>query len=86
MLEYVAISFSWDLPNPGMELRSAALQADSLLSEPPKGSPVAWGHSNVKAESANRGSDLLQLCQSLENQSPGESDELCMERHFHPEF
>ena len=24
-----------DLPNPGMELRSPALQADSLLSEPP---------------------------------------------------
>ena len=24
-----------DLPNPGMELRSPALQVDSLLSEPP---------------------------------------------------
>ena len=25
----------WDLPNPGIEPRSPALQADSLLSEPP---------------------------------------------------
>ena len=35
MLEWVAISFSRDLPNPGIEPRSPALQADSLLSEPP---------------------------------------------------
>ena len=30
-----AISFSRDLPDPGMELRSPALQADTLPSEPP---------------------------------------------------
>ena len=30
----VAISFSRDLPDPGFRLRSPALQADSLLSEP----------------------------------------------------
>ena len=29
-----------DLPNPGMEPRSPALQADALLSEPPGKSPV----------------------------------------------
>ena len=34
VLEWVAISFSRDLPNPGMEPRSPALQADSLPSEP----------------------------------------------------
>ena len=29
------MSFSRDLPNPGIEPRSPALRADSLLSEPP---------------------------------------------------
>ena len=35
VLEGVAISFPGDLPDPGIEPRSPALQADSLLSEPP---------------------------------------------------
>ena len=34
ILEWVAIPFSRDLPTPGIELRSPALQADSLPSEP----------------------------------------------------
>jgi len=34
ILEWVAILFSRDLPNPGIEPRSPTLQADSLLSEP----------------------------------------------------
>ena len=34
MLEWVAIPFSGDLPNPGVEPGSPALQADSLPSEP----------------------------------------------------
>ena len=34
-LEWVAISFCRDLPNPGIEARSPALQADALPSEPP---------------------------------------------------
>ena len=41
ILEWVVVSFSRDLPNPGMEPRSPALQVDSLPSEPlgkPKGS------------------------------------------------
>ena len=39
ILEWVAIPFSrGDLPNPGMEPRSPALQADTLLPEP-LGSP-----------------------------------------------
>ena len=33
--EWVAISFSRDLPDPGIEPGSPALQADTLLSEPP---------------------------------------------------
>ena len=35
ILEWFAILFSGDLPNPGFEPRSPALQADSLSSEPP---------------------------------------------------
>ena len=35
ILEWVAISFSRDLPNSGMEPGSLASQVDSLLSEPP---------------------------------------------------
>ena len=36
ILEWVAISSPEDrFPNPGIELRSPVLQADSLLSEPP---------------------------------------------------
>ena len=35
ILEWVAISFSMDLPKPGLEPRSPALQVDSLPSEPP---------------------------------------------------
>ena len=34
ILEWVAIPFSRDLPDPGTELRSAALQGASLKSEP----------------------------------------------------
>ena len=35
VLEWVAISFSGDLPYPGFEPESPTLQADSLPSEPP---------------------------------------------------
>ena len=35
ILEWVAIPFSKDLPNPGIEPRSPTLQADSSWSEPP---------------------------------------------------
>ena len=35
VLEWVAISFSGDLPNPGIEPGSPALQADTLQFEPP---------------------------------------------------
>ena len=35
ILEWVAIPFSEDLPNPGIEPRSPALGVDSLLTEPP---------------------------------------------------
>ena len=35
ILEWVAISFSMEFPDPGIKPRSPALQADSLPSEPP---------------------------------------------------
>ena len=35
ILEWVAVPSPGDLPNPGIELTCPALQADSLLSEPP---------------------------------------------------
>ena len=35
ILEWVAVPFSGDFPNPGIEPRSPALQADSLPAEPP---------------------------------------------------
>ena len=34
ILKWVAFPFSGDLPNPGIEPRSPALQADSLPAEP----------------------------------------------------
>ena len=34
VLEWVAVPSPGDLPNPGIEPRSPALQADALLSEP----------------------------------------------------
>ena len=34
ILEWIAVLFSRDLPNPGIKPRSPALQADSLPSEP----------------------------------------------------
>ena len=36
ILEWVASLFSKNLPDPGIEIGSPALQADSLLSEPPE--------------------------------------------------
>ena len=36
ILEWVAISFPGDLPDPGIKPGSPTLQADSLLSEPPQ--------------------------------------------------
>ena len=41
ILEWVAILFSRDLPNPGIEPRSPTLQADSLPSEP------SWTPKNI---------------------------------------
>ena len=54
VLEWVAISFSrGDLPNPGIEPRSPALQIDALPSEPLKAVPnprLDWGQGGMPRE------------------------------------
>ena len=55
VLESVAISFSRELPNPGMETRSPTLQADTWLSEPPgkawlSYSDVTWATFNYYSQ------------------------------------
>ena len=47
ILEWVAISYPGDLPNPGIEPRSTALRADALPSEPP-GKPLGLRNNNKK--------------------------------------
>ena len=42
ILEWVTISFSRDLHNPGIEPRSPALEADALTSEPPGKLRILW--------------------------------------------
>ena len=46
-LEWVAIPFSRSLPNPVIELKSPALQADSLLSYPPRKPPTTVLNSTI---------------------------------------
>ena len=52
ILEWVAISFPGDLPNPGIESRSLALQAESLPSEP-SGKPPDNTRQDLKITIAN---------------------------------
>ena len=49
ILEWVAISYPGDLPNPGIEPRSTALRADALPSEPP-GKPLGLRNNNNKKD------------------------------------
>ena len=44
ILEWVAIPFPVDFPNPGTEPGSPALQADSLLPEPPVSEGLCYSH------------------------------------------
>ena len=51
ILEWVAMPPSRDLPNPGMDPRSPALQVDSLLSEPPgKSNNIGEGRQSLLQE------------------------------------
>ena len=46
ILEWVAISFPGDLPDPGIKPQSRALQAEPLLSEPPNEVHMLWAMAN----------------------------------------
>ena len=53
ILEWVTISFPGDLPDPGIEPRSPALEADALTSEPPGKAPgpiTSWQIEGEKVE------------------------------------
>ena len=52
ILEWVAISFSGDLPDPGIEPRSPILQADSLLFKP-RGKPICGSKGQGKKKRGN---------------------------------
>ena len=59
ILEWVAIPFSGDLPNLGIEPRSPALQADSFLSEPPGKPPSQLRGPHQSAEGLSRTNWLI---------------------------
>ena len=67
MLEWVAFPSPGDLPNPEIKPRSPALQADSLLSEPPGKPNTGVGslsllHGIFPTEESDRG---LLLCKQI---------------------
>ena len=61
VLEWVAIAFSRDLPNPGIKPGSLAFQADALTSEPP-----GKGKGFVKAIIHPRTATPVRLQQTLQ--------------------
>ena len=63
-LEWVAIRFFRDVPDPEMEPRSSALQADSLLSEIP-------GKSYLFYAAAKSLQLCLTLCNPIDSSPPG---------------
>ena len=58
ILEWVAIAFSRDLPDPGIEPRSPALEADTLTSEP-LGKPIFLGRGHNSTENTGLSIFLL---------------------------
>ena len=64
ILEWVAISSLEDLPDPGIEPRSSALQVDSLPSEPPK-KPVIYNKKYVFGLLPIIGTELLKALKFL---------------------
>ena len=69
MLEWVVFPSPGDLPNPGVESRSSALQADSLPTEP-QGKPKNTGVVSLSLGEGN-GTPLQYSC--LENPMDGEA-------------
>ena len=58
ILGWVALSFSRDFPNPGIEPRSPSLQADSLPSEPP-GKPKLYSEKVFGKTYISQSKDIL---------------------------
>ena len=61
MLEWIAISFSRDLPDPGIEPRSLALQTDALPSEPPGKPKKSGGETNTQKTITEQPQGSLEL-------------------------
>ena len=62
ILEWIAISFSRDLPNPGVEPGSPALQADPLLSEVQGRSTLSCGLKKVSPHSNSQEGLYQRMC------------------------
>ena len=61
-----------DLPNPGIEPRSPALQEDSLQSEPPGKKPLDFDHSPADAAAdAKSLQSCPTLCDAIDGSPPG---------------
>ena len=79
ILEWVAISFPGDLPDPGMEPRSPALQVDSLPSEP-LGKPL--GHSPLIGNSWGPEFYKFRIFQVIKSMTPNQTHEhFCSKMH-----
>ena len=69
ILEWVAISFSRDLPNPGTEPSSSTLQADSLPTEPSEKPQYFFDGSKILRilswKERKKGSGVAQSCPTL---------------------
>ena len=62
-----------DLPHPGIQPGYPALQADSLLSEPPGGSKLAALHTAPACLHAKLLQSCLSLCDPMDHSPPGSS-------------
>ena len=66
----ITISFSGNLPDPGIEPRSPALQADALPSEPP-GKPNIILYSTVLKKLLYSSKSCPTLCEPMDCSTPG---------------
>ena len=71
ILEWVAIPFSGDLPNPGIEPRPLSLQADSLPSEQPGKPAFRYVDQNWLAAAAKLLQSCPTLCDPIDGSPPG---------------
>ena len=65
-MESVAIPSAGDLPHPGIEPRSSSLEADSLLSEPPR-KTWAYKFQHIELKRRDRNIQFITLVARLFN-------------------